>query len=118
MTNCFRKLEPSKTEYDLAAYEEGTYVRNHSFRNMDCTTNLQRSFAYKKISCARTKSKSVVSNVYASLAFEELKNDLKSVNFVAVSWQTYHKHMKQVTILLRYFRTFYKTDGRGFDFRL
>jgi hypothetical protein len=116
MADCFRKLEPSNTEYDLAVYE-GTYVRNHSSRNMDCTTNLQRSFAYKKNFCARTELKSVVSSVCASLAFEELKNDLKFANFVAVSRKTYHKHMKQVTVLLRYFRTFYKTEGRGFNFQ-
>jgi hypothetical protein len=42
-----RKLEPSKAEYDLVAYE-GVYVshtalRNHSFRSMDCTTTVQRN---------------------------------------------------------------------------
>jgi hypothetical protein len=44
MANYFRKLEPSKVEYDMAVYE-GTYAyhtaphnHTHSFCNMDCTS--------------------------------------------------------------------------------
>jgi hypothetical protein len=111
MTNYFRKLELSKTEYDLAVYE-GTYVchtvlHNHSFRSMDCTTTLQMKFADKKFSCARTKCESIVTNVYAPWALEELKNDLKCVNFVTVSCDaSNHKHVKQLPILVRCFQEY------------
>jgi hypothetical protein len=89
MTNCFPKLEPSKAEHDSAVYE-GTYayhtvLHNHSFRSMDFTS-LQKKFADNKFSCARTKWESIVTNVYAPWALEELKNDLKCVNFVTVSY--------------------------------
>jgi hypothetical protein len=86
MTNCFHKLEPSKAKYDLAVYE-GTHsyhtvLHNHSFRTVHCITTLQTKFADKKLSCARTKCESIVTNVYAPWALEELKNGLKCVNFV------------------------------------
>jgi hypothetical protein len=78
-TNCFRKLEPSKAEYD-SAVNEGAYayhsvLHNHSFLSMDSTKSLQKKFADKKFSCARSKYKSIVTNVYVPSALEELKND-------------------------------------------
>jgi hypothetical protein len=72
MTKYFRKLAPSKAEYNLDIYA-GTYAYhtlppyNHSFHSMDWTS-LQR-----KYSCARTKCESIVGNVCAPWVLEELK---------------------------------------------
>jgi hypothetical protein len=52
MTNYFPKLELSKAEYDLVAYEgvyaSNTVLHNHSFRSMDSTTTLQRNLHTRK----------------------------------------------------------------------
>jgi hypothetical protein len=109
MANYFRKLEPSKTEYHLTVYKS-TYAyhtlhHNHSFRSIDCTTSLQKKFADKKFSCARTKCESTVTNVYGPWALEKLKNDLYCANFVTVSHDpSNHKHVKQLPILVQYFQ--------------
>jgi hypothetical protein len=116
MTNFFRKLEPPKSEYNLAVYE-GTHAYytvlhvtacllyctpRHSFRSVYCTTSLQ-----KKFSRARTKCESIVTNVYAPWALEELKNDLKYVNSVTVSCDTSnHKHVKLPPVSVRYFHAY------------
>jgi hypothetical protein len=51
--------------------------------------------------------KSIVTNVYAPWALEELKNYLKCVNFVTMSNDTSnHKHVKQLSILERYFQAY------------
>jgi hypothetical protein len=111
MTNCFRKLEPSKAEYDLAVYE-GIYAyhavfHNYNFRSTDCTTTLQKKSADKKRFRAGTKYESVVTDVYAPWALEERKNYLKYVNFVMVSCDTSnHNHVKQFPILVRYFQAY------------
>jgi hypothetical protein len=90
MTNYFCKLEPSKAEYDLAVYESTydyhTVLYNHTFCSMDCTS-LQKKFADKKFSCARTRCETIVTNVHAPWALE-LKNYLKCVNFLTVSYNT------------------------------
>jgi hypothetical protein len=105
MTNCLRKLEPSKAEYDLAVYKGLQSLSFHSFRSTDFTTTLQRKSADKKFSCARTKLESVFTNVYVPWAPEELKNYLKCMNFDTVSCDTSnHKHVKQLPILVRYFQ--------------
>ena len=72
---------------------------------MDYTTYLQQKFADKKFSCARTKCEAIVRNVFARWALEELTNDLKSVDFVTVSYDTSnHKHIKLLPIVVRYFQ--------------
>jgi hypothetical protein len=91
-------------------------VHNHSFHNMDCARYLQNAFADKKFSCSRTKCANQSSPLFWAL--EELKNGIKCVNFVTMSCEiSYHKHVKQLPILLRYFRTYYKPEGSGFDSR-
>ncbi|XP_071038982.1 uncharacterized protein [Parasteatoda tepidariorum] len=105
----FRKLEPSKEEFDLATYE-GTLAfhtirHNQSFRSMDCTSNLQKKFVDKKFSCARTKCEAIAVNVFSPWAFLELKKDLQSVQFVTISYDTSnHNHVKLLPILVRYFQ--------------
>ena len=72
---------------------------------MDCTTYLQKKFADKNFSCARTKCEAIVTNIFAPWALEELINDLKSVDFVTVSCDTSnHKHIKLLPIVVRYFQ--------------
>jgi hypothetical protein len=70
---------------------------------MDYATSLQKIRTDNTFSCARTMCESVVTNVYALWALEELKKELKSVNFVTVSCDTSHlKHMKLLLILVYY----------------
>jgi hypothetical protein len=108
--NYFCKLEKSKGEQDLAVYE-GSYVRHtvlhkHSFRNMDCTTSLQKKIAFKKLSCGRRNCESIVAYVYTPWALGELTSDLKHVNSVTLSCDaSNHKHVKQLPILVHYFQT-------------
>jgi hypothetical protein len=111
MTDYFRKLEQSEAILDFTVYE-GTYayhtvLHNHSFHSMD-RTSLQKRFADKKHSCARTMYESIVTNVYAPWALAQLKNDLKYANSVTVSCDTSnHKHMKQLPILVCYSQAYH-----------
>ncbi|VVC27179.1 Hypothetical protein CINCED_3A013232, partial [Cinara cedri] len=76
-----------------------TIVHNHSFKSMDCTTAL-----IKKFSCARTKCKSIILNVLAPFAMDQIIDELKAVNFATVMIGTSnHKNLKIVPILIRYF---------------
>lgn len=108
INNYYRKLEPSKSEYDLAIHE-GTYAyhtirHNQSFRSMDCTTSLQKKFSDKKFSCSRTKCEAIVKNVFYPWSLEEMKNELKNVDFVTLSCDTSnHKYLKLLPITVRYF---------------
>jgi hypothetical protein len=47
MIKCFRKLDASKAEYDLAVYEDTyayhTVFHNHNFRSLDSLTTLQKN---------------------------------------------------------------------------
>ena len=76
---------------------------------MDCTSKLIRKLRQKKLSCARTKAESIVVNVLAPFALEELLSDLKNVNFISVMFDaSNHGNIKVIPLLLRYF----KPDGR------
>ncbi|VVC27326.1 Ribonuclease H-like domain [Cinara cedri] len=66
---------------------------------MDCTTAL-----IKKFSCARTKCESIILNVLAPFAMDQIIDELKAVNFATVMIGTSnHKNLKIVPIFIRYF---------------
>ncbi|KAL4131790.1 hypothetical protein QTP88_009047 [Uroleucon formosanum] len=91
------------------AAEEGmfafhTIVHNHSFRSMDCTTTLIKKLHERKFSCARTKCESIILNVLAPFAINQIIDELKAVNFATIMIDTSnHKNLKIVPILIRYF---------------
>ncbi|KAL4098108.1 hypothetical protein QTP88_022777 [Uroleucon formosanum] len=91
------------------AAEEGmfafhTIVHNHSFRSMVCTTTLIKKLHEKKFSCARTKCESIILNVLAPFAMNQIIDELKAVNFATIIIDTSnHKNLKIVPILIRYF---------------
>jgi hypothetical protein len=89
MTNYVCKLELSKAEYNLAVYE-GTYayhtvLHNHSFSGWIVQQFYRKNLCRQEILLCKTKCESIVTNVYAPWALEELKNDLICVKFVTVS---------------------------------
>jgi len=66
---------------------------------MDCTTTLTKKFSY-----ARTKCESIIMNVLASFAMDQIIDELKAVNFATIMIDTSnHKNLKIVPILIRYF---------------
>lgn len=85
-------------------------VKHHfSFKSMDCAATLLRSILpdseiAQKISCARTKTEAIVSNVWAPYAIEILVNDLKNIPYVSVSTDsTNHGNIKVFPIVVQYF---------------
>ncbi|CAK6977843.1 uncharacterized protein LOC121611917 [Scomber scombrus] len=50
---------------------------NHSYRSMDCTTQLTKKLYEPKFSCARTKGEAIVNNVLAPWATDMLSNDVR-----------------------------------------
>lgn len=111
VTSYFIKQGPAglTSEGLKIAAEEGmfafhTIVHNHSFRSMDCTTTLIKKLHEKKFSCARTKCESIILNVLAPFAMDQIIDELKAVNFATVMIDTSnHKNLKIVPILIRYF---------------
>lgn len=104
----FKKSIPSDEEFNLAI-QEGTFAyhtvfHNQSFRSMDCTSNLVKTFYNKKFTCARTKCESIVKNVFAPWAHSELVKALSIANFVSLSIDTSnHGDTKLLPIIVRYF---------------
>lgn len=111
VTDFFHKVEPTQNEYDLAL-QEGIYAyhtvrHNHSFRSMDCTSNLNKKFSNPKFACARTKCEAIVTNVFAPWANDELIKDLKDVQYVSLSVDTSNnRHVKLLPVLVRYFKAY------------
>ncbi|VVC35789.1 Hypothetical protein CINCED_3A001819 [Cinara cedri] len=111
VTSYFIKQGPAglTSEGLKIAAEEGmfafhTIVHNHSFRSMDCTTALIKMLHEKKFSCARTKCESIILNVLAPFAMDQIIDELKAVNFATVMIDTSnHTNLKIVPILIRYF---------------
>jgi hypothetical protein len=58
-----------------------TMKHNHSFRTMDCTSSVIRRLHEEKFSCGRTKCESVVSNVLAPFAMQQISEELESVTY-------------------------------------
>ncbi|XP_025410915.1 uncharacterized protein LOC112683919 [Sipha flava] len=108
VTNFFTNVQSTNESKRIAA-EEGlfayhTIIHNHSFRSMDCTTSIIKKIYEKKFSCARTKCESIIVNVIAPFAIQQMLDELKSVKFLTIMVDTSnHKNLKLVPILIRYF---------------
>lgn len=82
-------------------------MHNHSFRSMDCTSNLIQTFYDKKFSCARSKSNVTIKNVLFP-AVKELFGELKEINFVSIlSDASNHKAENLYPIAVQYFHSKY-----------
>lgn len=76
---------------------------DHSFRDMDCTSNLLRKSCDRKITCGRTKSECLVTNVIYNWSEDRLRTDLQKASFVVVSCDaSNHKNTKLLPVLARY----------------
>jgi len=78
-----------------------TIVHNHSFRSMDCTTILIKKLHDKKFSCARTKCESIILNILAPFAMDQIIDKLKTVNYTTVMMDT-SNHITLSSKILRY----------------
>jgi len=71
---------------------------------MDCTSQLVRKLYEKKITCDRTKTKFIITNVFLPYALNVLKKDLFKYNFVSIMTDTSnHNSQKIMHILVCYF---------------
>lgn len=99
----------SKPELKNAAWEGvwayHTVAENHSYRSNDCATKIFRiCFDMTKFSCSRTKSESIVTNVFAPHALQILKNELEKCRFVCLSTDASNHHaIKMFPVVIRYF---------------
>lgn len=82
LDNYFTRKNSSE-EFDLIRDEllwsYHSVRHNHSFRSMDCTSNLLKLFCNKKFSCARTKTEALVKNVIGEWCNEHLKKKIRSM---------------------------------------
>lgn len=78
---------------------------NHSFRSSDCASKIFRTcFEMRMFHCARTKCESIVTNVLAPYAADEIKKELASVNYVTISTDASNRgNVKMFPVLARYF---------------
>lgn len=77
---------------------------NYSFRSSDCSSKLIKKCFEEKYSCARTKTESIICNVFAPYSFEAIKSDLSETNYITIySDCSNHGNTKLCTILVRYF---------------
>lgn len=78
---------------------------NHSFRSMTCLTDMMKNvFGQKKFDCGRTKSSAIVSNVFEPMVIEEIKSELKIVQYISVATDSSnHGNTKMFPVLIRYF---------------
>jgi hypothetical protein len=68
------------------AAEEGLFAfdtikHNHSFQSMDCTSSVIRRL-HEKFSCGQTKCESIVVNVLAPFAMQQILEELESVTYL------------------------------------
>lgn len=104
----FHKETAGPKELQVAASEAlfvyHSIIHNHSYRSLDCTSNLIQTLYEKKFTCKRTKAEAIVKNVLAPFYISELKNKLVSVHYVTLfSDASNHKDIKLFPTLIRYF---------------
>jgi hypothetical protein len=85
VTSYFTK-ETMTDECKHIAAEEGLFafhtIRNsHSFRSMDCTSSVIRRLHEEKFSCGQIKCESIVVNVLASFALQQIFEELENVTY-------------------------------------
>jgi hypothetical protein len=85
VTSYFNK-ETVTDECKRTAVEEGLFAfhtikHNHSFRSMDCTCSGIRKLHEEKFSCGQSKCESIVVNVLAPFAVQQIFEELESVTY-------------------------------------
>lgn len=106
-------VRPGKAEHMVNA-AEGTYAfhtvkHHHSYRSMDCTTNLVKkafpdSNTSKKFSSARTKTEAVVNSVIAPHSVELALEALKDIPYCGIATDgSNHGAVKIFPIVIQYF---------------
>lgn len=106
-------VRPGKAEHMVNA-AEGTYAfhtvkHHHSYRSMDCTTNLVKkafpdSNTSKKFSSARTKTEAVVNSVIAPHSVELALEALKDIPYCGIASDgSNHGAVKIFPIVIQYF---------------
>lgn len=87
-----------------------TVTHHFSFRSTDCSHKflkhiLPDSSIAKRISCARTKTESIVVNVLAPLSINNVFEDIEHTNFVSILTDaSNHDNQKIFPALLQYFK--------------
>lgn len=80
-------------------------LHSQSLNCMDCTSQLVRKLYEKKFTCGRTRTKSIITNVFLPYTINVLKKDLSVCNFISIMTDT-SNHISQkkiVPILIPYF---------------
>lgn len=96
-------LEEAKLTLIELTWSYHTVKHDHSFRDMDCTSNLLKKTCDRKITCARTKSECLVNNVICSWSEDRLKKSLQKASFIVLSCDaSNHKNIKLFPIVVRY----------------
>lgn len=105
--NFFHKKNSTTTESLRLARIELTWIfhnvrHNHSFRSMDCTSKLLKKFYDPKLSCARTKTEAVVTNVLRKWVDETISQEINACSVVVVaSDASNHNATKLLPVVLR-----------------
>lgn len=98
-----------KADLNVAACEGvwafHTVKSNYSFRSSDCASKIFREcFEMLKFTCSRTKCESIVANVFAPIALDQLKKDLTEAKFVTLLTDaSNHGNIKTLPIVVRFF---------------
>jgi hypothetical protein len=61
--------------------KKDTIKHNHSFRSMGCTSSVIRRLHEEKFSCGRRKCESIVINVLAPFAMQQIFEELESITY-------------------------------------
>lgn len=73
---------------ELAAFEGccayHTVLHNHRFKSMNSTSKLLKITFYLKFVCVRTKTESIILNVFIPDSFDVLHCNLKNCTFVSL----------------------------------
>lgn len=73
---------------------------------MDCTSQLVRKLYEKKFTYGRTKTKSIITNVFLPYALNVLKKDLSKCNFVSIMTDaSNHNSQKMIPMFTIFYLT-------------
>ncbi|KAL4113194.1 hypothetical protein QTP88_016862 [Uroleucon formosanum] len=113
---------PTSKDLEIAAAEGvwayHTVQENHSFRSNDCASKLIQSCFDSKFRCARTKTETIIKNVFAPKAISDLKKHLTTATWVSISTDaSNHGSQKVFPILVRYFLQYEGVQVKILEFK-
>lgn len=78
---------------------------NQSFASTDCASKIFRTcFQMKDFHCARTKTEAIVTNVFAPLAQNMLKNEIANCKYITLLTDaSNHGNVKMIPVVCRFF---------------